>query len=418
MVYIVDTNQKDLLISFRTIRNPPPYSPFKEGSDMKKTMKHWKCFLMGLAVFALFILEGCSSVDSGSRVRVSDFKVKRGTNLSHWFSQTGVRGAARAARVKEDDFIRLKEFGFDHVRIPIDEEQFWDNNGNKLTDAWELLDASIKLALKHELRVIVDLHIIRSFYFNASIEGNNTNTLFTEEKSQEQLVNLWRELSAALKGFSTDWVAYEFLNEPVADDPEQWNDLIAKVHKTLRQLEPERVLVIGSNMWQDVDTFKDLKIPKGDKNILLSFHYYRPMAITHYRASWNPVGKYYGQVHYPGIVIAQADFDKLPEAQKETFQSFTTNWDRSVLREQILQAVTVAKKLGLPLFCGEWGVISSCPREPAYNWYRDMISVFDEFDIGWTTWNYDSGFGFWNPYSKQVSDKPMLEILTSGKGLK
>jgi endoglucanase len=130
------------------------------------------------------------------------------------------------------------------------------------------------------------------------------------------------------------------------------------------------------------------------------------------------VGKYYGQIHYPGIVIAQADFDKLPEAQKETFRSFTTNWDRGVLREQILQAVTVAKKLGLPLFCGEWGVISSSPRESAYNWYRDMISVFDEFDIGWTTWNYDSGFGFWNSYSKQVSDKTMLEILTSGNGLK
>ena len=88
---------------------------------MKNAMKHWKCFLMGLAVFALFIPAGCSSVDTGSGVRVSDFKVKRGTNLSHWFSQTGVRGAARAARVKEDDFIRLKEFGFDHVRIPIDE---------------------------------------------------------------------------------------------------------------------------------------------------------------------------------------------------------------------------------------------------------------------------------------------------------
>ena len=104
--------------------------------------------LMVLILFGPILnLAGCSTVDGGSGVRVSDFKVKRGTNLSHWFSQTGVRGAARAARVKEDDFIRLKEFGFDHVRIPIDEEQFWDENGNKLTDAWELLDASIKLAL-------------------------------------------------------------------------------------------------------------------------------------------------------------------------------------------------------------------------------------------------------------------------------
>lgn len=385
---------------------------------MKKSIKHGRSFSMWIAVMAMFILAACSSFGEKSSARVSDFKVKRGTNLSHWFSQTGVRGAARANRVKEDDFIRLKEFGFDHVRIPIDEEQFWDNDGKKLTDAWELLDASIKLALKHELRVIVDLHIIRSFYFNATIEGNKTNTLFTEEKSQEEFLDLWRELSAALKDFPTDWVAYEFLNEPVADDPEQWNDLIAKVHKTLRQLEPERVLVIGSNMWQNVDTFKDLKIPKGDKNILLSFHYYKPMAVTHYRASWDPVGKYYGPIQYPGIVIAQSDFDKLPEAQKETFQPFTTKWDRGVLREQILQAVTVAKKLGLPLFCGEWGVISSSPRGQAYNWYRDMISVFDEFDIGWTTWNYDSGFGFWDSRSKRVSDSQMLEILTSGKALK
>ena len=346
----------------------------------------------------------------------NDFKIKRGTNLSHWFSQSGARGERRAARVTEEDFERLKRFGFDHVRIPIDEEQFWDEQGNKLTEVWELLDASLKLAHKYNLRVIVDLHIIRSFYFNAIHEGS-TNTLFEDPKAQDRLIELWRELSDALKGFGTDWLAYEFLNEPLADDPEQWNKLIAKVHKELRKLEPERVLVIGSNMWQDVSTFKDLKIPEGDRNILLSFHYYQPLAVTHYRASWDPIGKYRGNINYPGVVIPKDEYESIPDAEKETFRPFIKEWNRDVIRKEIKQAVDVARKYDLPLFCGEWGVMSSVPREPAYNLYKDMISIFDEFGIGWTTWNYDSGFGFWNSQTKQISDQPLLDILLSGKAL-
>ncbi|MBR2887447.1 MAG: hypothetical protein IKB95_04410, partial [Bacteroidales bacterium] len=60
------------------------------------------------------------------------FKIKRGTNLSHWLSQSEARGEERRLHIQEDDFARLDSLGFDHVRIPIDEEQFWDEQGNKL----------------------------------------------------------------------------------------------------------------------------------------------------------------------------------------------------------------------------------------------------------------------------------------------
>lgn len=104
--------------------------------------------------------------------RQNDFVIKRGINLSHWLSQGYARGRMREQRVTEADFRLLKEAGFDHVRIPIDEEQFWDEQGNRLPEAWSLLTRSLDLCVKYELRAIVDLHIIRSHYFNAVNEGS------------------------------------------------------------------------------------------------------------------------------------------------------------------------------------------------------------------------------------------------------
>ena len=194
--------------------------------------------------------------------KVNNFKIKRGTNVSHWLSQSEARGEMRRLHIQEEDFARLEKLGFDFVRIPIDEEQFWDEQGNKLPEAWTLLTNALDWAGKHHLRAIVDLHIVRSHYFNAVNEGKaDANTLFTSEKSQQDLINLWYQLSDVLKGYSNDWVAYEFMNEPVAEEHEQWNQLVAKVHKALRAREPQRTLVVGSNRWQGYETMKYLKVP-------------------------------------------------------------------------------------------------------------------------------------------------------------
>ena len=177
-----------------------------------------KLFVL-LAVMA-FALTPCLAQTG----KVNNFKIKRGTNVSHWLSQSEARGEMRRLHIQEEDFARLEKLGFDFVRIPIDEEQFWDEKGNKLPEAWTLLTNALDWAGKHHLRAIVDLHIVRSHYFNAVNEGKaDANTLFTSEKSQQDLINLWYQLSDVLKGYSNDWVAYEFMNEPVAEEHEQWN---------------------------------------------------------------------------------------------------------------------------------------------------------------------------------------------------
>ena len=94
---------------------------------MKKTL---------LSIFAAFVA-AVMMCACGSKAEPQDegaFTIKRGTNLSHWLSQSNVRGEARRNHIQEDDFARLEELGFDHVRIPIDEEQFWDQEAHDYKD--------------------------------------------------------------------------------------------------------------------------------------------------------------------------------------------------------------------------------------------------------------------------------------------
>ena len=377
---------------------------------MKRNIR--KSILMGMAVMAVALL----SVACGNKSNdgVNNFRIKRGTNLSHWLSQSEARGEMRRLHIQEDDFERLEQLGFDFVRIPIDEVQFWDEQGNKLQEAWDLLTNALDLARKHNLRAIVDLHIIRSHYFNAVNEGDKSaNTLFTSEKAQQDLINLWYQLSDVLKGYSNDWVAYEFMNEPVAEEHEQWNQLVAKVHKALREREPQRTLVVGSNRWQGFETMKYLKVPEGDKNIVLSFHYYNPMILTHYGAWWTPIGQYKGKVHYPGVLVSKEDYEAAPDSLKPILEPYTREeYNIERIKSDFKDAIAVAKKYGLQLFCGEWGVYEPVDRELAYQWTKDMLSVFDEYDIAWTTWCYDADFGFWDQQRHSFKDRPLVELLT------
>lgn len=374
-----------------------------------------KIFVVALALATIVIAASCTSKKAASEnetVVENNFKIKRGTNLSHWLSQNNVdRGEARKNHIQEDDFARLEELGFDHVRIPIDEVQFWDEEGNKLQEAWDLLTWALDRCREHNLRAIVDLHIIRAHNFNA-VNMGATNSLFTDDKAQEGLLNLWRQLSAVLKDYSNDWVAYEFMNEPVADEHEQWNQLVAKVHKALRELEPTRTLVIGSNRWQGHETFKYLRVPEGDPNIILSFHYYNPMILTHYGAPWTPVGRYNGKITYPGIMVSAEDFAAAPDEIKPEIEQYTkVEWNRERIHEQMADAIAVAAKYNLQLFCGEWGVFEPVDRELAYAWTRDMISVFNEFNIAWTTWCYDADFGFWDQAKHEFKDRELVDLL-------
>jgi endoglucanase len=211
-----------------------------------------------LTALLLMVLLALPAVQAAER---SAFKSKRGTNISHWLSQSRNRGAQRRNWFTKEDVGFLAGLGFDHLRIPIDEEQMWDESGKPEAEAFGLLNQALDWCAEYKLNAIVDLHILRSHHFN-----EKERPLWTKPEAQERFFQCWRELSDALRSRSVDTVAYELMNEPVADNPEDWNKLVAQAVAVVRAKEPKRVIVIGSNKWQSADTFDQLKVPEGDPN--------------------------------------------------------------------------------------------------------------------------------------------------------
>lgn len=324
------------------------------------------------------------------------FKIQRGTNIAHWLSQSNRRGSERAAFFSQRDIEFIDSVGFDHIRLPVDEVQLWDENGQRHEDAFGLLRECLRWCNDAGLRVVLDLHILRSHYFNAK-----EKPLWNDRAEQDKFIRLWKDLSAAVGEWPTGMLAYEFMNEPVADDPEQWNDLLARVRDSIRFWEPERVLVIGSNRWQSAETFDVLEIPPGDPNIILSFHFYEPFYLTHTGASWTPLKDFTGEVNYPGqIVVNGATPDEM------------RTYDISTLEKMMEKPLRLADSLNLQLYCGEFGVIEKAPTEPRLAWYRDMVSLFEKHGIAYANWNYKAGsFGIVD--ANMEPDADLVRILTA-----
>lgn len=334
------------------------------------------------------------------------FVVRTGVNVSHWLSQSNKRGEERSAYITKADFDTIASLGFDHVRIPIDEVQMWDSSGNKEAEAFRLLHHGIQWAIENNLRVIVDLHIIRSHYFNAA-----SNPLWTNKADQDWLVEMWRQLSDELHQYPDSMLAYEILNEAVAKDPNDWNRVLARVISEIRKKEPERVIVVGSNRWQSPGTFPELRVPADDPNIILSFHFYTPLALTHHEASWTPIAEYKGAVNYPGQIVDTSNYSALPDSAVEFMKNVANGYyDRKILEEQISPAIKVAQEKNLRLCCGEFGVYPTIPEDIALRWYSDLCSIFREHKIAFCHWNYKADFPVVN--EKRDPNRKLVSILT------
>ncbi len=316
------------------------------------------------------------------------FTIQRGTNISHWLSQSKRRGGERRAWFTQQDVRLLAARGFDHLRIPVDEEQLWDADGRPESEAFDLLDAALDWAEAAGMRAVVDLHILRSHYFN----DKNEPALYRDPVAQETFCGLWRKLSDRLRRRSQERVAYELLNEAVARNDSDWNRVAMAAYDTVRAAEPERTIILGSNRFCSASTFDALTIPTAGPCIL-TFHYYSPMLITHYRASWWEGGVYSGPVQYPGLPVAPEDVAALDPDLKAKMKEWNQPHNRERMVADLAQPLAARARTGHSLYCGEFGVICHAPQEPRLNWYRDLIGVFREHGIAWANWDYKGGFG-------------------------
>lgn len=310
---------------------------------------------------------------------------KKGINLGGWLSQCNYAREHLDGFITEDDIRTVASWGADHVRIPFDYNIIEDNNGNFIEEGFTRLRNAVKVSLDAGLNVVLDLHKTAGFSFD--YYGEDEKGFFDSAAYQERFYRIWERM-AEIFGDRPENIAFELLNE-ITDEAflPAWKRISAECIRRIRAIAPETMILLGSYRNNAADTVQFLdKLPYN--NIVYNFHCYEPLKFTHQGAYWTTE-----------IVPEERMAFEDSEASEEYFgKLFST-------------AIEKAKTDGVPLYCGEFGVIDVVSPEDTLKWYRTITNVLHKYDIGVCAWTYKAmDFGLSGERLAGVRDE-LLSIL-------
>lgn len=358
------------------------------------------------------------------------FTVKRGCNLECWFSQIGNRDPDPTYYTPET-IRRLKEWGFDHIRLCVGEDKLYDDKFNRKESNWKLITDILDECRRQDMKVIFDLQECR--YWNCN--HTDISSMFYDSRT---LSRLWTKyLCADLSKYPNSFLAYDIINEPAGSAvPHKlltWNQISADVIKAIREVEPNRTLVICGDEWANPgDPFMQLQLPS-DPHIIASVHFYQPNNLCFYREPWSKFAQYDGPIHYPGFILNRGEWiqwlnDWKAANPNGTLLTDFTNWTNDTYNKSAMYKALKACKdhcdeMGVGFMLGECGTTYYLPADVRNAWYTDLVSVCDMLDIPYTNWGTKGNFGVykWNGQGPEKNvfdadltapDKALIEILT------
>ena len=146
---------------------------------------------------------------------------------------------------------------------------------------------------------------------------------------------------------------------------------------------------------------------------MLTFHCYNPLVFTHQGAGWvDRLDKSY-RTKFP----ARAE-KLLADSRKYFGEDFTSDFDgitgmidSGFFVKMFADAVKVAEKLELPLYCGEYGVIDRADPESTLNWFRMINEAFEQLHIARAVWSYkEMDFGITDEHYAPIYDE-LIKVL-------
>lgn len=312
---------------------------------------------------------------------------QKGINLGGWLSQAELTKEHCSSFIQESDIQQIAQWGFDHVRLPVDYNLVQDGNGNFIESGFVYIDSCIEWCGKYNLNMILDLHKTAGFSFD---DGENEKGFFYSEDMISRFTALWTEFAVRYAKYSTR-LAFELLNEIVDEcDNEPWMKIAGNTVNIIRKYSADIKILIGSYYNNSVQTVKHIAMPF-DENIVYNFHCYEPLLFTHQGAYWVKDMPADFRISYP---VSKSEFLEksgiLPDikvfADIVPENGFSAGYFENLFRE----AVEIAEKRDVMLYCGEYGVIELADPESAVNWYRDIHSVLEKHGIGRALWCYKS----------------------------
>jgi endoglucanase len=261
-------------------------------------------------------------------------------------------------RMHDRHFRLIREAGFNHVRINLHPFQYLgDAPDYQIQPAWlETLDWALDCCLENDLLAILDLH---EFIAMAKDPLG----------LKPRFLSTWQQLSSRYQDISEN-VLFEILNEPNTKiTPELWNDYLKEPMALVRAIHPTRTLILGPAFWNGIDYLDQLELPENDRHIIVTVHYYHPMAFTHQGASWTP---------------AYRDKTGVPWLGSEK--------DIQRLQRDFNNVQAWSKEHNRPIYLGEFGAYEAAEMESRARYTNALAREAERLGWSWAYWQFDTDF--------------------------
>jgi len=277
------------------------------------------------------------------------------------------------------------------VRSSVDKVESDFSSYDKWLDGMlEKTDRVAVWAQKRGIKVVLDLHSPPGGKF---LEGGYVGAnggLFTDPKAQEHFVEVWKKMARRYKGNNTFW-GFDLVNEPVDDGAApgcmNWQELALAAGKAVREIDPERTLIIEPPKWGGAPGFKFFN-PVPLERVVYSFHMYEPIRFTHQKVFHHDESA----VAYPG------EIDKVV-------------WNREALVKAMQPAIDFASRYRVHFYVGEFSAIRWAPGAEKY--LADVTSIFEEHGWDWSYHAYREWPGWSLEYGTDEKDTKPAENPTA-----
>ena len=309
-------------------------------------MRQW---LLGVAI----LFAGCGAPATSNAPVATDIPIAE-TPIARCMNLGSALEAPREGEwgyiIRRDDLVRLKEAGFDTVRLPV-RWSVHTEEAPPYTIRPALLDRVseiISWAEEMDLQVILNVH-----HYDALNEDPDTH--------ERRLESIWGQLSVHFAD-APNTLIFETINEPHTKMTTARTDALnRRLLRQLRPLHPDRWIILGTAFWGNLSALEESK-PPYDPKVMLTYHDYSPFDFTHQGASWTD--------------------------QTRTGIRWGTEREISEMMAELDKAVAVQVRTRMPVLVGEFGVYEGVPIEQRALWTRTMRTGLEARGLGWCYWDF------------------------------
>jgi endoglucanase len=297
-------------------------------------------------------------------------RLGRGVNI---LGYDGIWEGGTNAPFRMQNLRLIRQAGFRHVRINF--FAFKHMGSDNLVDPAVLqrLDGVIEQTIAAGLIPVLDEHDYGECQVRLAV-------------CETKLTAFWRQIADRYRGKYPSLV-FELLNEPGGNMPAQmWNDLALRLLASIRASNLDRTIIVAAINSDDTTAIRSPQLPKNDRNLILTVHYYAPFAFTHQGAPWSP---------------------ELAARRNITWGSAA---DRQKLRDDFQRINAWARAENRPVYLGEFGVFDAAPLEDRVRYLAAVTSTAESFGWPWAYWQFDHDFALFDS-ATQRWNAPVLDAL-------